>query len=127
MANTETKKFASPHRLVYEIAGDGTASGTIAQATLAADCVAGPLKDLLTSALTTQAAMRTSLLYSNPIKMTAWYRTVVADTTAQVNQLAVDVDTDATSTTKAEINYQIHDTTGTVAILEIEYVHSLPR
>lgn len=127
MANAEVKKSASPHRLVYEITGDGTATGTITQATLAADCAAGPLKDLLTSVLTTQAAMRTNLLYSNPVKMTAWYRTVVADTTGNVNQLAVDVDTDAVSTTKAEINYQIHDTTGAVAILEIEYVHSLPR
>lgn len=127
MANTVTKKFASPHRLVYEIAGDGTASGTIDQATLAADAASGPLKDILTSVLSTQAAMRTNLLYGNPIKISAWYRTVVADTTAQVNQLAVDVDTDAVSTTKAEINYQIHDTTGTTATLEIEFLHSIPR
>lgn len=127
MANTYTYPVATPNRLVVVVTGDGTATGLLANATLQAQMVAGPLKNAFDATYADQAAMRLALLYGSPVLIRMWYRTVVADTTAEVNQLAADVDTDATSPTKPEINYQIHDTTGTIAIMEILLVHSLVR
>lgn len=119
MAATVTSKKATRSRLTLLVAGDGTATATITQATLAAAMVSGPLKTLWTSVLTTQAAMRAALLEQKG-RIVIRARAQPVDTTAQVNQPAADVDTDAVSTTKAEINLQLHDTTGQDLYLDIE-------
>lgn len=126
MANTATKKFAGPHRLVYELVGDGTVVGpTIANATLLADMVAGPLKDLYNAAYANQAAMRAALLYGNPARIGIQMQVTVNDVTAEKNQASADTDTDAVTATKPEINIAMSDTTGQVAVLTLEYVHSI--
>jgi hypothetical protein len=48
MAATLTIKQRTPFSLVYEMAGDNGAQGTIPGSALAGDCVPGPLKTLLT-------------------------------------------------------------------------------
>lgn len=127
MANVATKVAATQNRLVYSIAGDGTVAGpTIANATLLADMVAGsPLRDLWNATYANQAAMRAALM-ANEGRILITMLTTVADTTAQVNQASVDVDTDAVTATKAEINVTMSDTTGTLMYLSIEHIHSIP-
>lgn len=136
MANTATLKSATPNRLVYELAGDGTVAGpTIANATLLADAVTGPLENALndtyaTDGVSVQSAMRKALLYGVPgtdsrgCRITLVPITTVTDTTGQVNQPSVDVDTDAVTVTKPEINITMSDTTGTLYALIIEHIWS---
>lgn len=132
MANTATKVSATPNRLSYLLTGDGTVAGpTIANATILADCVSGPLREAWNQVLTTQAAMRAALLggLNGPAGLGCFaiiqLVVAVADTTAQVNQACADVDTDAVSTTKAEINVGMSDTTGTLAYLHLVHLHSV--
>ena len=127
MANTATKASASPNRLTYQLAGDGTQVGpTIASATLLADMVPGPLKDAWTAAYASQAAMRTALLGGGAgCKVSVQLAVAVSDVTAEENQISVDVDADAVTATRAEINIGMSDTTGQIAFLHIEHIHSL--
>ena len=131
MANTATLRSATPNRLVYELAGDGTVAGpTIANATLLTDMVAGPLENAYSASYANQAAMRLALIYGVPGTTSAGCRifltpmTTVADTTAQVNQPSVDVDVDAVTATRPEINVTMSDTTGTLYALVIEHIWS---
>lgn len=126
MGNTVTKVFSSPHCLRYKVVGDGTVGSTIANATILADMDAGELKDLWNATYANQAAMRVALL-EGIATMRMFTRTAVAVTTAEVQGPACDVDTDAVSNTKAEINLQISDTTGTEHYLELRYEHSQTR
>lgn len=119
MGATVTVKKATRSRLTLLVAGDGTATHIITQAVLAAAMVDGPLKTQWTKVHTTQAAMRAALLEEKG-RIVIRARTQVADTTAQVNQPAADVDTDAVSTTKAEINLQLSDTTGQEFYIDLE-------
>ncbi len=135
MVNTAVKVSASANHITYILTGDGTVIGpTITQALLAADMVAGPLRDAWTAVLTTQAAMRNAVLGGlvlGPVLggggcyAIIQMITVVADTTAEINQPSVDVDTDAVSTTKAEVNITMSDTTGTIGFLHLMHMHSL--
>lgn len=128
MANTAVKQVATPYRLVYLLTGDGTVQGpTIASATILADMVAGPLLDLWTAAYANQAAMRTALLYSQNGRMLIQLQNAVNDVTAEQNQVAADVDVDAVTATRAEINIEMSDTTGQIAVLTLEYLHSIIR
>ena len=136
MANTATAKSATPNRLTFELAGDGTVVGpTITNAQLLAAMVAGPLKDAfnatyVTDGTSVQSQMRKNLIYGVPgtdsrgCRMFLTPLVTVADTTAQVNQPSVDVDTDATTATKPEINITMSDTTGTLYALVIEHIWS---
>lgn len=129
MANTATVVSATPNHLTFLLTGDGTVAGpTIANATILAAMVGGPLKDAWNTVLTTQAAMRSALLGGlAPQSCRAIIQLVASpvDTTAQVNQCCIDVDTDAVSTTKAEINVQMSDTTGQLAYLTLVHDHSM--
>ncbi len=129
MANTAVKVSASPNHLTYLLTGDGTVVGpTIANATLLSDMVGGPLRDAYNAILTTQAAMRAQLiggLAPGQCEMNLHMIATVADTTAQVNQPSVDVDVDAVTITKAEINITMSDTTGTIGYLTLRHRHSI--
>lgn len=147
MANTAVKISASPNHLSYLLTGDGTVVGpTIANATLLADMVRGPLEDAYNQEYTTdgtsvQSAMRKALLgglvSSNGLASgvgqgfaggcVMWLQaiTTVADTTAQINQPSVDVDTDAVTAVKPEVNITMSDTTGTLYMLHIFHLHSI--
>lgn len=126
MANTATLVTATPYRVVYLLQGDGTVAGpTIANATLLADMVAGPLEDIFNATYANQAAMRTACLTSAPCRALVQMRTTVNDVTAEVNQVSVDVDVDAVTATKPEVNVTMSDTTGQFAYLTIEYLHSI--
>lgn len=129
MANTAVLAAATTHRLVYTLTGDGTVAGpTIASATLIADSAAGPLRDLLSASYATQALMRTAMLEGTPARILTSLR-VGAATALGPNaaQVAADVDVDAVTATRPEINITMSDTTGQVATLEIEYLHSIIR
>jgi hypothetical protein len=130
MVNTAVKIAAGPHHLSYLLTGDGTQIGpTIANATLLADMVPGPLREAWNSILTTQAVMRSALLgglgsvSACPPGCRAFLLllTAVKDVTAEINQPSIDVDTDATSITKAEINITMSDTTGQLAVLTLHH------
>ncbi len=133
MANTATKQSAGPCHLTYLLAGDGTQVGpTITNATLLADMInGGPLFDAWNSVLTTQAAMRLALagalsgINRSGCYMVIQLRTAVKDVTAEINQPSADVDTDAVTVTKAEINITMSDTTGQEAYLHLIAFHSI--
>lgn len=127
MANTATLQSASPNHITYLLTGDGTVAGpTIANATLLADMVDGPLKDAWNATYATQAAMRTALL-GGGAKCCASIQLMVTpvDTTAQANQVVADVDVDAVTATKAELNISMSDTTGQLAMLTLTHWHSI--
>jgi hypothetical protein len=128
MANTATLVTATPYRVVYLLAGDGTVVGpTIANATLLTDMVDGPLQDIFNAAYLNQAAMRTACLASAPCRAVIQLRTAVNDVTAEKNQISVDVDVDAVTATKPEVNITMSDTTGQEAYLTIELLHSIVK
>lgn len=130
MANTATKVSASPNHLTYLLTGDGTQVGpTIANATLLADMVVGgPLWEKWFKTYADQAAMRTALLGGGEAcRVIIQLVASGVDVTAEKNQVTCDVDTDAVSVTKAEINLAMSDTTGQLAYLHIEHIHSLAQ
>ena len=61
MAISFTKTSATPNRLVYKLIGDGAAAANTVGKTAAqllADCVEGPLKELLNTAFASDAAVQ---------------------------------------------------------------------
>lgn len=132
MANTAAVASVSLNHITYLLTGDGTVAGpTIANATLLADMIVageGPLYQAWNTPWVTQAAMRTALL-GGGAQCVAEVQVVATpvDTTAQVNQIAIDVDTDAVTVTKAEINVQMSDTTGQLAYLTLSHWHSIVK
>lgn len=128
MANTATLAGATNQRAVYLLTGDGTVTGpTIANATLLADMVEnGPLYDAWNATYADQAAMRGALLGSGAAcRAVIQLVNAVNDVTAEQNQIAVDVDVDAVTPTKAEINIEMSDTTGQLAYLTLIHDHSI--
>ena len=135
MVNTAVKVSASPHHLTYILTGDGTVVGpTIPNATLLTDMSPGPLYDAYNAVLTTQAVMRNQLigglrpttagLGPGACDMDLHMITTVKDTTAEINQCSVDVDVDAVTVTKAEVNITMSDTTGQIGYLTLRHRHS---
>ena len=129
MANTAAKASSSPNHLTYLLTGDGTQVGpTLASATILADMEPGPLKQAWEAAYADQAAMRTALLGGGAhCEAEVQMAIAVNDVSTQVNQVAVDVDTDAVTVTRAEINIGMSDTTGQRAYLHLRHRHSLKR
>lgn len=126
MANTAALQTATPYRVVYLLTGDGTVAGpTLDSALLLADMVAGPLKDVFSASYNNQAAMRTACLASQPARAIVQMRATVNDVTAEKNQVSVDVDVDAVTATRPEVNITMSDTTGQVAYLTLEVLHSI--
>lgn len=118
MAASVTKTKATPNRLVYLVAGDGEATGaTITSATLLADAVSGPLRNSLNASYANQAAMRDVIGEGN-VEMSLNARAVSA------TGLLVDVDTDAVTPTKPEINLTFPSTADLAFYLTIEFKHS---
>lgn len=127
MANTAAKVSSSPNHLTYLLTGDGTVAGpTIASATILADMEPGPLKDAWAASYANQAAMRTALL-GGGADCEARVQLVATgvDVTAEKNQPTVDVDVDAVTATRAEINIGMSDTTGQIAYLHLSHRHSM--
>jgi hypothetical protein len=128
MAAAVTKKSASPHHLTYLVVGDGTVANTVPSATILADMVDGPLKDAWQASYANQAAMQDALLAGGSFcRALLSPRTQVADTTAQINQPSVNVDTAAVTATRAELNIQTSDTTGQEFYVHLEHLHSIIR
>ena len=123
MANTAALIAATPYRLTYLLTGDGTVAGpTIASATMITDSAPGPLRTALQASYANQAAMRTAFDSGTPARMSLRMRTTVNDVTAEVNQASCDVDVDAVTAARPEVNVTMSDTTGQVAILTIEVI-----
>jgi microcystin degradation protein MlrC len=128
MANTAALVTSTPYRVVYLLTGDGTVAGpTLDNALLLSDMVAGPLKDIFNATYSNQAAMRVSCLTSAPCRALVQMRATVNDVTAEKNQVSVDVDVDAITASKPEVNITMSDTTGQVAYLTLEYLHSIVK
>jgi hypothetical protein len=126
--NTATLQYASPYRLVFELAGDGTVLGpTLDSAGLIAGCVDGPLKDALSASYASLAAMKAAFMYGNPCEMRLTLNVAVNDVTAQHNQVSINVAADLITATRPSILIEMSDTTGQFATLVIEYSHSIIR
>lgn len=124
MANAVTKKHATPHRLTYLVVGDGTVDTVRTSAELLADMVDGPLKDLFNAAYADQPAMRGALLEEH-CEIRIRPRTAVAGLTAEVSSWSADVDADAVSATKAELNLKCPDQAAAEAYVDIIARHSI--
>lgn len=123
MANTAVFVSAARHRLTYILTGDGTIVGpTITNATILGNMLPGPLKNAWNRTYANQAAMRTALLGGG--QQCIMEVQVVVDSGTTDEKISVDVDTDAVSVTKAEINIAMSDTTGQIAYLHIIHRHS---
>lgn len=127
MANTATKISATPNRLTYRLNGDGTVLGpTIPNATILADMVKGPLRDAWNKTYANQAAMRDALLgRGQGCSISIQLAATPVQTTAEQNLVTADVDVDAVTATKAELNIAMSDTTGQIAYLHIEHDFSM--
>jgi len=129
MANAVTKVSASPNHITYLITSDGTgaASPPIANATLLTDMEDGPLRDAWKLAYANQAAMRVALLGGGADCRASVDPVVqVVSTTAELNQITVDVDVDAVTATKAEVNVGMSQTSGGQrAYLTLSHAHSI--
>jgi len=110
---------ATPTRLTLKVTGDGTVAILCASADLLAAMDSGPLKTLWNHEWGTQAAMRVALLETRG-RVSIRPRTVVAVTTAEICGYSADVDADAATATKAELNLQMSDTTGDVVYFDLE-------
>lgn len=127
MAATRTKLTSTPNLLAYVIVGDGTVGPlVIASATLIADASDGPLKDALSATYADQGAMRVAF-FGNPCMISLIRRKGPVDTTGQANQSNVDVDVDAVTATRPEVNVEMSDTTGDEVYVILEHRHSLVR
>jgi hypothetical protein len=128
-ANTATFQSSTRNRCTYLLTGDGTVAGpTVASATILTDMQFGPLRDAWTAAYASQAAMRTALLAGGANCLAIiQLQNAVNDATAEQNQVAIDVDVDAATATRAEINVEMSDTTGQLAMLHLLHLHSLIR
>lgn len=102
-------KKATKNRLTLLVVGDGTPANVVPSATLLAAMIDGPLKDLWNAVYADQAAMRTELLEGGGyIRIRP--RLAVAAVNGEVSSYSVDVDVDAVTGTKAELNIQMPDT-----------------
>ena len=127
MANVATVKSSSPNHLTFELVGDGTVAGpTIANAALLALMEPGPLRNAWDATYADQDAMRDALLGGGAgCDCFVQLNVTPVDTTAETNQVVVDVDVDAVTATKAEINFGMSDTTGQRAYITFRYRHSM--
>ena len=130
MVNTAVKASAGPNHLTFLLTGDGTAALVIANSTIVAAMVPGPLKDAwaLRVVGVTQAQLRAQLLGAlTPRFCEARILLLVTpvDTTAQINKVTVDVDVDAVTASSAEINLGMSATTGQIAYLTLEHRHTI--
>ena len=118
-APTITAVTKTANRCVFKVVADNTGTaGLIASSVILAAMAPGPLKDAWTKAYANQAAMRTALEGGN-CKLT-W---------APYTGLALvqpDVDVDAVTATRAEINITISAAT-VEGYLEIEHAHTFVR
>lgn len=124
MSNILTYKHSTPHRITYFLAGDGTAAQVIPNATLLADMEAGPLRDLFNATYANQAAMRAALLEES-VEIRIRPRAHPAVVTAEVSTWAVDVDVDAVTATKPEINVTCPDQASADCYIDIIARHSI--
>lgn len=129
MANTAVVQSTSPNHITYLLTGDGTVAGpTIANAAILAAMEPGPLKDAWNKTYADQDAMRTALLGGGEnCEANIQLLATGADVTAEVNQPVADVDVDAVTATKAEINIGMSDTTGQIAMLTLKHRHSITQ
>lgn len=118
LANATTKNC-----LAYQITADGAANATLAQATIAADVPAGPLKTLLTAATAdSDAHARDMLFNSSKVRTTI----TVLDATTGANWKIEPLDDGATNQLAIKATAAAADATFG-AVLKIEYRHSMGR
>ena len=130
MANSIVLIGASKNHLVYLLTGDGTIIGpTRTNAQVLADFGTnlGPLYDLFNATYVAQADMRVAL-FGTGARMFIQIRNGTTEINGQITQPVVDVDTDAATPTKPEINVGMtasNAPASMVAILYIEHIHSV--
>lgn len=128
MAVTATLRSATAQRAVYEVLGDGSATTlTIANATILADLdgTTGPLYQAFNATYDNQAAMRL-VIGAGPASVTTAGVEIRMNPRTLGGVCAVDVDTDAVTATKPEINILVPATACTFYMV-LEYVSSLSR
>ncbi len=128
MAVTAAKTSATPNRLSYLATQDGAAGVALvlASATLIADAAFGPLRNALSASYANQAAMRAVFVGGN-VEITINPRLAAAAGGAtEEGSWTSDVDVDAVTATRPEINIGAPATAGT-ALIVIRHTHSLVR
>lgn len=125
MAATATFAFADPESLCIIVTGDGTVGPlVVANATILAAMVDGPLKRAWQRSYANQAAMRLALESGRwgAIDMKLLRSTGVV-TTAQTCQQVLLIDTDAGGdATLAELNVGMSSVTGDVLLIMLRWV-----
>ena len=130
MVNTAVLASSSPNHVTYLLTGDGTVIGpTIASSVLLADMQPGPLRNAWANAIyADQDARRTALLGGGAnCESNIQMLVTVNDVTAEVNQVAADVDVDGVTAALTELNLGMSDTTGQIAMLTLKHRHSLSQ
>jgi hypothetical protein len=131
MAVTVALEKSTPHMLMYSLTQDGAAgtAATIAGATLIADAVAGPLRELVEApnqgAVVDQAAARRALMGDGADVEDA-HCAVTAILRSGTMTVAVDADVDGVTTTLAELNITC-GAAASVAYLMLHFQHSIVR
>jgi hypothetical protein len=119
---------AAPYHVTYRLTGDGNVVGpTIASATLITDMAAGLLEDIFSATYANQAAMRTAVLEGGQGICVIQSRAQGNDVTAEHNQIQVDVDVDAVTPARPEVNIEMSDTTGQICYITFLAFHSVGR
>ena len=119
---------ATASRAVYTVTGDGAATSlTIANATLLADLdgTTGPLYQAFNATYANQAAMR-AVIGGGPANVSTPGVEIRMNPRSLGGVVAADVDTDAVTPTKPEINI-VFPATAAVFYLVLEYVSSVVR
>tara|TARA_Y100000034_G_C6897183_1_gene413926 strand:+ start:1068 stop:1454 length:387 start_codon:yes stop_codon:yes gene_type:complete len=128
MANTIAHLNSSANHSTWLFTGDGTVvSPALASATIIAAMVDGPLKDLFSASYANQAAMRTAVIEGNPGIVTTVVRATGNDVTNEKNRFVLDVDVDAVTAARPEVNTNMSDTTGQIVVVTFHYLHSATR
>lgn len=125
---------ATPNELQYLVTHDGNAGDALAltNAVMAADLVAGPLKDLVAGldsdqAANSQALARKAMLGDGADVDFNHAKVSIDQRSGLITAMTVDADVDGVSALRNELNIASTSAVAGTAYLRIEFEHSLTR
>lgn len=142
MAVTATLAKATPHCLVYSVVHDGAGGDALVldNATMLADALAGPLRELLSEVFNpnSQATARARMLgdasgladqdLTNIPHCHCYFTNQIQGAAVASQSVAVvDADVDAVAGGNFELNLQMSTGNAATALLKIEFQHTIDR